>query len=384
MAKITTTELKNGEKRYRFTVDVGRGADGKRVQRQFTFTRLKDAKAKLAEVSHQVNDGTYVDRSKVTVGELIDSYLEHALFEREENTKVSYRCALAPARELLGHLRAQYVTREDVERLRDWMLAKGRKRGGKPGTGLGARSVRLTLGRLSAAFDLAARDRLVTSNPCQYVKLPEQGKRQPATWSAAQVQAFLAVAQADRLHAAWRLTLYGLRRAEVCGLRWCDVDLEGMRLTVASTRPVVDGKVIVKPPKSDRGVRTLPLDADLAAALEAMHDRQVTEAMEAGGAYEASGYVVTDELGRPVHPDWYSDEFHRLREAARIERITLRNGRATANTLMADAGVPDHIRAAWCGHTVAVNVASYTAARPESLGQAMAALSAVYGSRDKK
>jgi integrase len=80
-----------------------------------------------------------------------------------------------------------------------------------------------------------------------------------------------------------------------------------------------------------------------------------------------------------VHPDWYSDEFHRLRESAGVARITLRNGRATANTLMADAGVPDHIRAAWCGHTVAVNVASYTAARPESLGQALGALSASYG-----
>ena len=116
----------------------------------------------------------------------------------------------------------------------------------------------------------------------------------------------------------------------------------------------------------------------MVAALEALHDRQVTEAMEAGEAYAASGYVVADELGAPVHPDWYSDEFHRLRKRAGIARITLRNSRATANTLMADAGVPDHIRAAWCGHTVAVNVASYTAVRPESLSAALGALSAVH------
>jgi len=45
---------------------------------------------------------------------------------------------------------------------------------------------------------------------------------------------------------------------------------------------------------------------------------------------------------------------------------------------MADAGIPDHFRAAWCGHTVAVNVASYTAVRPESLGVALGALSAVH------
>ena len=58
--------------------------------------------------------------------------------------------------------------------------------------------------------------------------------------------------------------------------------------------------------------------------------------------------MVTDELGAPVHPERYSDEFARL---------------------CREAGVPDHVRAAWCGHTVAVNVATYTHARPEDLGQ---------------
>jgi integrase len=102
------------------------------------------------------------------------------------------------------------------------------------------------------------------------------------------------------------------------------VDLAAGTITIEHTRPVVEGTVITKAPKSQRGIRTLP------------------------------------------------------RERAGIERITLRNSRATANTLMADAGVPDHIRAAWCGHTVAVNVASYTAARQESLSAALGALSAVH------
>lgn len=170
--------------------------------------------------------------------------------------------------------------------------------------------------------------------------------------------------------------------ALVIEARGSDVDLAAGTITIAQTRPVVEGKVIVKAPKSQRGIRTLPMDAELVTALEALHDRQVTEAMEAAEAYDSSGYVVTDELGAPVHPDWYSDEFHRLRERVGIERITLRNSRATANTLMADAGVPDHIRAAWCGHAVAVNVASYTAVRPESLSAALGALSAVHNPCD--
>jgi integrase len=379
MPAIKTIEA-GGKKRYRFVVDVGRSPEGKRLQRTYTFDRKKDAQNELAKITHTVITGEFVDRSKVTVAELIDRYLRHAAFEAEENTKLSYRLALEPARERLGNHHAQTVEREDIEQLRDWMLTSGRKRGGKPGTPLGARSVQLTLGKLSAAFELGVRDRKVTRNPVRYVDTPKQVKRDPDTWSAAQVQAFLSAAADDRLHAAWRLTLYGLRRAEVCGIRWEDVDLTAGTITIVNTRIVVDGTLITKGPKSRRGIRTLPMDTELATALEALHDRQVTEAMEAGEAYDPSGYVVTDELGAPVHPDWYSDEFHRLRERAGIARITLRNSRATANTLMADAGIPDHIRAAWCGHTVAVNVASYTAVRPESLTAALGALSAIHNS----
>jgi integrase len=96
--------------------------------------------------------------------------------------------------------------------------------------------------------------------------------------------------------------------------------------------------------------------------------------MEAGMAYRASGYVVADELGAAPSPEWFSDEFHRVRSAAGVRRITLRDGRPTANSLMADAGVPPHIRAAWCGHTEAV----YTRAQQADMAVAGAALSKIY------
>jgi len=366
-------------KKYRFVVDVGRGPDGKRLQRTYTFDRRKDAEAELARIGHTLRTGEFVDRSKVTVSEVIDSYLKKVAFQREENTKLSYRLALEPVRDQLGHRQAQGITREDVERLRDWMLASGRRRGGKPGTPLSARSVRLTLGRLSAAFELAIRDRLLAVNPVQHAELPKLVKRERDTWSEDQVRTFLAAAADDRLHAAWRLTLYGLRRGEVTAMRWGPggADLNTGTVTIGRARVLVDGRVIEKDPKSDNGYRTLPLDDELAAALRALRKRQREEKLAAGPAYEDSGYVVTDELGRPVNPDWYSDEFHRLRERTGLPRITLHDERHTANSLMATDGVPPHIRAAWCGHTQAVNEATYTHARPEDMAVAAAALSKI-------
>ena len=169
-----------------------------------------------------------------------------------------------------------------------------------------------------------------------------------------------------------------MRRGEILGLRWEDsVDLAARTVTIGRARVLVDYEVIEKSPKSENGYRTLPLDDQLAAALQALRDRQVTEAMDAGDAYTDSGYVITDELGRPVHPEWFTDEFHRVAKRAGLPRIRLHDGRHTINSLMAKAGVPAHIRAAWCGHTRAVNEDIYTHARPEDMAIALAALTMI-------
>jgi hypothetical protein len=150
VSKIQTIELADGSKRYRFTADVGKYPDGRRRQQRFTFRRKKDAEAELARITHKRADGTLSPRWNGTVAELCDEYERSAAFGREANTAESYKNALKPARARLGRVRASAVTRQDIEDLRDWMLTEGRRRGGKPGTGLGPRSVRLTIGRRAA------------------------------------------------------------------------------------------------------------------------------------------------------------------------------------------------------------------------------------------
>lgn len=366
---------------YRIVFDAGRDPKtGRRRQLTRTFDRQKDASAELARVQHQRVNGTYVAPSKLTVSKLLDEHLASSAFEREEATKSNYAHAFRVPRERLGDRLAQSITRQDIEELRDYMLTAGRRRGGTPGTGLGARSVRLAISRLSAAFEQACEDGKLVRNPCRGVRMPKLARQVKVTWSAEEARTFLATASADRLHAAWRMALYGARREEICGAQWGCIDLDAGTWTIARVRVVVDGKVVTKDaPKSERSARTLPLPADLISALRELRERQAAEKLAAREAYAASGYVVVDELGEPVNPEWFSDEFERIAGRADVPRMTPHGARHSANSLMEKAGVPDSIRAAWCGHTVEVNRATYTHANPEDLAAARDTLSRLYG-----
>ena len=148
-------------------------------------------------------------------------------------------------------------------------------------------------------------------------------------------------------------------------------------------------RVRIEEPKSRNGKRTLPLDAELVAALTALRKRQLDESMAAGpvyrsglgelGWYQGGEYVVTDEAGTPVHPEWYSDEFGRLLRRAGLRRITLHDSRHTTLTLMEHAGVPISIISKWAGHyDSAFTQKTYVHASDEDLQRGQAALARIH------
>ncbi|MFT7835472.1 tyrosine-type recombinase/integrase [Saccharothrix sp. BKS2] len=173
--------------------------------------------------------------------------------------------------------------------------------------------------------------------------------------------------------------------AKVCGrheVKWCvDCYVEGAATVyVQQARVLVEGKVLIVPPKSENGFRKLPLDLAAASALHTFKVKQAEEKLSVGEGYRQSGYVVADEAGEPVHPEWYSDEFGRLSKRAGVKRIVLHEGRHTALSLMGKAGVPISIVSKWAGHyDTAFTYSTYVHASDEDLHTGTEALGKLYG-----
>lgn len=358
MPKIRKIVLSGDKVRYRAVVDVGPDPEtGRRRQKTITMDLRKDVAAEIARIGHQTRTGEYVPPANLTVNEALDKLLPVLCMDVEQATARNYQDAMRPVRAFLGRRQLQSIHEDDIDSLVQHMLTAGRVRGGKTGTGLGVRSVSLTLGRLRAVLNEAVRRKMVVRNVAAFTKVPRAARTAEAAakgvrvpWSEDEVRTFLLGIRDERLYAPLLLSLCGMRPAEVCGLRWSDVDLEVGTLRIANTRTLVVGEVVEKSPKSEKGKRLLPLPGPVAGALRALHARQAAERLAAGPDYTDSGYVLVDEVGEPWRTDGLRRAAYALMGQVGARRVRLYDARHACLTFLAASGVPDVVVSAWAGH----------------------------------
>ncbi|SRR5579875_294383 len=354
-------------------------ATGKR--RQHTkggFRTRRDAQRHLASVLGAVVEGRWTPDQPLTVRQLLADHWIPAQRSRglRPSTLAQYQGAiewyLVPA---LGAKKVAALTPADVsslvERLRTTRSATGRE-------GLSERTVQVAVSVLKAATKWAARNGIVSRDPLVGVERPRVQRAEMRTWDEEQARQFLASVRGDRLEAAWVLFLTrGLRRGELAGLKWDAVDLANESLAIVSTLLAVDGKPVPSQPKTASGRRSIPLDDKLVALLRSHEKAQKAERLRAGEAWESSGFVFCDELGRPYHPDFWGDRFDALVKAADLPRIRLHDLRHTAFSLMAKAGVPLKVIQELAGHsTPAITMSLYVHTVPSMARDAGERLSA--------
>jgi len=266
--------------------------------------------------------------------------------------------------DLVTKLQAGDIPRADGRKARRWK----------------ARSVNLMLTILVMILEDAQAQGIVVRNVAKLVDRVPGDTAKGLTYKPAEVRKVLARARADRLEHAWHLAPSGLRRGEVCGLTWSDIDFAARTLTVRKTRVVVDGQVEDSEPKSEASKRTLPLTPELIKVLKRAKRRLAAEQLAAGAAYVDTGFLVCNEIGEPLHPDTVSAYWDQLTAAAGVRRIRLHDARHTCGTLMHLQGVPTAVIAAWLGHADAgFTMRTYVHSQDDALSEAAQILGSVTG-----
>lgn len=170
-------------------------------------------------------------------------------------------------------------------------------------------------------------------------------------WDAEQLRQFLDSIEQHRLYPAYHLAAStGMRRGEVLGLLWNDVDLDGRRLSISQALLSVAYAVKIGDVKTGPSRRTIDLDPRTVSILRSWRKRQLEERLALGEDYEDHGLVFTGPDGTPVHPDFFSQTFDRKVARSGLPRIRLHDLRHGHASLLLKSGVPVKVVSERLGH----------------------------------
>lgn len=189
------------------------------------------------------------------------------------------------------------------------LVRSGRRRAGTRADGepldpgLAPKTVRHVHTMLRKALEDAVRWGQLSRNPADRADPPRPRTPEMRTWSPEQLRVFLRHVESHRLSAAWLLLVTtGMRRGELLGLRWRELDLEAELIAIIRAHVLVDRQLGVSEPKTAKGRRTVALDQTAAVALQSHRRRQLEEPTRLGEYWQDTELVSTHEDGSPVSP----------------------------------------------------------------------------------
>ena len=343
-------------------------------KRVYVYGKTWDqARDRLVEEQSKVVRGIPVAAESWKLGPYLDQWLENVVKPtRRAATYANYetytRLYLKPG---LGHYRLRRLSVANVQRFLNAKLAEGQS----------IRNVQLMRQVLSAALTRASREELISRNVARLAELPawEPGEVRP--WSADEAMAFLRAAKPDLLYPAFvLLLLYGMRRGEVLGLRWQDIDLDVGKLRVRQQLQRIRGSLHTGPVKTRAGSRDLPIPSLAHAALLMRQERQATDSEAFGRAWQDTGLVFSTRSGHPVEPRNLDRSFRRICDHNKIRVIKVHHLRHTTASLLKKLHVPPRDAQMILGHAhISTTMQIYTHVDEEARDDALSGLDKLLG-----
>lgn len=345
---------------YKVTISLG-SADGRRQRRYVTLHAIDEPHAHVQAAAWVAQQAAAADApapSAPTVEAWAEKWMgDHVARRLTVSTQRQYRWALDRIIPAIGHIRLDQLKPKHIAQWLANLDEAGVRTDGR-GERLSGASQMRAYRTLSSMLQEAVYDGLLDANPARGVKPPRQVATQARSYDAATVAALLralATTPARWQALIWLDVSTGMRRGEVCGLRWEDVDWAAGKIRVRRAL-LAQGthRYLVTTPKSAAGVRTVRLIDVVADPLRRWRAEQDALASAAGARWQnAEGYVFTDVHGRPLNPDYVTRAWARFVDAAKLPPLPFHGLRHTAATILIAAGVPIRIVAEILGHSQA-------------------------------
>ncbi|MFJ1732263.1 tyrosine-type recombinase/integrase [Streptomyces sp. NPDC088254] len=326
--------------------------DGTRA-RKFAYGKTwAECDAKRRELLAKVDQGVPVPTKSAKLSDWLPYWLDNIVKPRRklstyDKYEAHVRLYLVP---MLGSKRLESLSVADVRRFLTQLENRTT-----------AATAKESHRVLRTALSAACREELIARNVAGLVEPPRASSRELSPWTLDETLDFLAASRKDPLYAAFVLAIaMGLRRGELVGLRWTDVDLDKRVLYVRQQTQRRRG-VLYDDDTKNRRNRALPLPAMCIAPLRWHRMRQVAARQRAGESWDDGGYVFATRNGRPVEPRNMYRSFTRVAESAGLRVIRLHDARHGCATLLTAAGVAPRVVMEILGHSqISITMDVYT------------------------
>jgi len=326
-------------------VDLGEDEKtGKRRQLWRTVASGEDPQRELTRLLREHDQGHLAAEARpVTVREYLEGdWLPHMRTRIRESTWVRYKqLILSDVLPVIGAARLGRLRPHDVQLVVDKMVDKG----------LAARTVVQGYRVLSSALTQAVRWQMIPTNPATAIRPPRIERAELTIPDAVQVRAIVKASEGSWIHLPILLgAATGMRRGEVFGLRWRDVDLDARVLRVTGSLQRVDGRLRVVEPKTPRARRTIALPATVVDVLRAHRNEQAERRLLLGEGWTDLDLVVEQGDGRPRDPDTITHRFTDVAAAAKVPGVRFHDLRHAYATSLLRGGVHPKVVSEALGH----------------------------------
>ena len=317
---------------------------GKMISRNVLGKTQAEVKEKLRTAIENSKRLDYTQTGKYTVGQWMDEWFEaYAKVKVRPSSHQTYKGYIENhIKPNIGDIPIEKLTSLQLQKFYRLLLTEGRIpriESEKQPKGLSAKTVRNINQVISSAMDMAVRHKLILSNPTEGCELPKVEHREMKTLPAEQLGAFLREAKESGVYELYYMDLAtGLRRGELLGLKWEDIDLQNGIIHVRRQVARVDGEVKELPLKTKNSYRNISISQDAVAMLTEME------------AHRSSDYVFPSSTGGPISPDSVNNMLHRVLKRAGLPSIRFHDLRHTFATLALQNGVDIKTVSGMLGH----------------------------------